>query len=633
MPSLGPETAGEEEEADRRRQEAEGRMMELARACGELGTPPSAQRRSSARLRRPEAPAATQTQCDEFVKRSTKRKRARSTAYENEADMELDHRRQEAEGGMMELARACGKLGTPPSSQRRASARLRRPEAPAATQYEFVKRSTKRKRPRGTAYEGEADVKLKRRFNNTIRCSLKEFFECAELLKDRHVARVRKAGFGAMLDGKVRGLISRPLIGFLMGKIDPATMTMKLGESKVIAITSDAIHHLFGLPQGGHTAPRPSESGYDKAVMKLKLELGFKRSDNVMTRDLRGLLKRLVEDEEKDELALKVFFLVVFMKVICPGASARVSREAAMLEDLDFDKMADMDFCQLLVDELQRAVVRYQSGKALWQAITGCAIAPLLIYLDCCDLRKVSELDTRTPRTHFMTVDNLKKIASADLIEKGGPDPQSWLYGKLPWKAHKDIVYYELIVEPICSVPPIARSARLRRSTPKKTMDPQGAVTDDDPAPAVAGSSNGAAPEPERSPENVAATALSQIDVLLARACDLSRQVPTTSARLSRTEGILPPGHGFDAEAAKEGLSKEAALLDHLQKATFHLRSSFALFKSVQDDRCRPYEDEAKSFAKRMEEQEAAAAAAAQGSERDTEAPADEQFEENVDDH
>lgn len=152
-------------------------------------------------------------------------------------------------------------------------------------------------------------------------------------------------------------------------------------------------------------------------------------------------------------------------------------------------------------------------------------------------------------------------------------------------------------------------------------MDPQGAVADDDPAPGVSGSSNGVAPESERSNENVAATALSQIDVLLARACDLSRQVPTTSARLSHTEGILPPGHGFDAEAAKEGLSKEAALLDHLQKATFHLRSSFALFKSVQDDRCRPYEDEAKSFTKRMEEEEAAAA---QGSERGMEAPADE---------
>ena len=111
------------------------------------------------------------------------------------------------------------------------------PELPLLTalmflQYEFVKRSTKRKRARGTAYQYEANMKLKRGFNKTIRCSLKELFECAELLKDRHLSRVRKAGFGAMLDGKVRGLISRPLIGFLMGRIDPATMTMKLGESR-----------------------------------------------------------------------------------------------------------------------------------------------------------------------------------------------------------------------------------------------------------------------------------------------------------------------------------------------------------------------------------------------------------------
>ena len=53
----------------------------------------------------------------------------------------------------------------------------------------------------------------------------------------------------------------------------------------------------------------------------------------------------LVKDPSKDDLALKVFFIIVFMKVVLPGAAPRVSREAAMFEGLVFEDMANMDYC------------------------------------------------------------------------------------------------------------------------------------------------------------------------------------------------------------------------------------------------------------------------------------------------
>jgi hypothetical protein len=63
-----------------------------------------------------------------------------------------------------------------------------------------------------------------------------------------------------------------------MNRIDPATMTLNLGvANKVIEITSYAIHLLFGLPDGSNTAPRPSESGNDKTLHELKIELGFSK--------------------------------------------------------------------------------------------------------------------------------------------------------------------------------------------------------------------------------------------------------------------------------------------------------------------------------------------------------------------
>ena len=59
-----------------------------------------------------------------------------------------------------------------------------------------------------------------------------------------------------------------------------------------------------------------------------------------------------MKDETKDDLALQVFYLIVFTKVVIPGTSTRVSREAAIAENLVFKDMADMDYCQLVVDDL-----------------------------------------------------------------------------------------------------------------------------------------------------------------------------------------------------------------------------------------------------------------------------------------
>ena len=80
----------------------------------------------------------------------------------------------------------------------------------------------------------------------------------------------------------------------------------------------------------------------------MKGKLGYARSDDIKTKDLRNILADLV----KDDLALQVFYLIVFMKVVIPGTSTRVSREAAMAENLVFEDMADMDYCQLVVDDL-----------------------------------------------------------------------------------------------------------------------------------------------------------------------------------------------------------------------------------------------------------------------------------------
>ena len=104
-------------------------------------------------------------------------------------------------------------------------------------------------------------------------------------------------------------------------------MILDMGEAnKVLRITSDAIYHLFGFPQGDRTPPRPSNDGFDDAVMRLKGKLGYARSDDIKTKDLRNILGKLVKDVTNDDLALQVFYLILFMKVVIPGTSTRVSK-------------------------------------------------------------------------------------------------------------------------------------------------------------------------------------------------------------------------------------------------------------------------------------------------------------------
>ena len=53
---------------------------------------------------------------------------------------------------------------------------------------------------------------------------------------------------------------------------------------------------------------------------------------------------------------------------------------------------------------------------------------------------------------------------------------------------------------------------------------------------------------------DAANVSLARMDGLLETVCGELARVPSTVERLSRVDGILPPGHGFDAESSKGGL-------------------------------------------------------------------------------
>ncbi|KAI4977849.1 hypothetical protein ZWY2020_014403 [Hordeum vulgare] len=99
----------------------------------------------------------------------------------------------------------------------------------------------------------------------------------------------------------------------------------------------------------------PATSGHDKSLSTLKDELGFIRSQSIGVKDLVQKLAELVEDDDHVTVdpAVKVFFLILHPNLLCPGPIVRLGRVAPMVENMDYAAMAQMDYCQLVVDEPQ----------------------------------------------------------------------------------------------------------------------------------------------------------------------------------------------------------------------------------------------------------------------------------------
>ena len=237
---------------------------------------------------------------------------------------------------------------------------------------------------------GETVKPGQKRFQQTVRCSLGEVRAAAKLLKDTHRAKVREGGFGCVFDWVLEGNVSRVLMCHLLMTIDTSTMTINCGPGRRIVVNREAVHHIFGFPMGGDAAPRPADSGHDESLAILKRELGVDSKSSIEIKNLRKILEDLVEDPSKVDLAVKVFFAILYNNLICPGSAPRVGREAAMLVNMDYNKMAKMDYCQLVVDEIKRAAIKYQDRSIPQAGPEGCGVVPTVMYLDSCFSKKYS---------------------------------------------------------------------------------------------------------------------------------------------------------------------------------------------------------------------------------------------------
>ncbi|KAM0836512.1 hypothetical protein ACQ4PT_062273 [Festuca glaucescens] len=241
--------------------------------------------------------------------------------------------------------------------------------------------------------------------------SIQTIIDAGEQLKKipKLINSVRDAGFGHFIDTKIKGSINRKGMSFILKHIDIPTMTVSFSEEKKIEINRYAIHHLYGIPNGHLSAPRPNEN--NAVLPELKQELGFRSDEDITARKLLDML-------------------------LC-------SKEASMVKGLDYDKIKDIDFCQLVVDELQTSAIKWQGHEVLKNKyIEGLAVAPLIMYLDSLIYKDLTLMGKDTPRVLVLDEKKLIAISKADRnmgAQKGNED---WVFGKIiNWKAKNDRVY------------------------------------------------------------------------------------------------------------------------------------------------------------------------------------------------
>ena len=250
--------------------------------------------------------------------------------------------------------------------------------------------------------------------NYTVRCSLLELDTLIKKhLNGNQKEELIRIGWGFILEYKLKSNISRPLIIWLYKKLDPETLTMEFAGGVELKVTAHVVHVLFGLPNGDIQAPRPSKDGDTSALRWLKEKLGLTDTDVATVKHLIIHIKK----GGTDDFTMRCIYLVFCMKLICPTQHSRISREAGVVQFLDYEKSANMDICQLVVDEIKRAAIKFHSDGSNKNVAEACAVLPLVMYLD--SLKCSHSLLTKdTPRANFLDERRLKLVMEADVIKK-----------------------------------------------------------------------------------------------------------------------------------------------------------------------------------------------------------------------
>lgn len=314
-------------------------------------------------------------------------------------------------------------------------------------------RPRKRKKDQGHSI---SDAEDKGHFS-TMRCSPSAVYDLIEPMSENYKQRLTNMGFGEFLRFYNRSLEDRSLGMFLMKNVKNDPLRIEF-SGKVLPITPEVVHRIFGLPIGGRPFPKFSAREKEEARKELRnicnqkgMRRMFETSDRPganYTRLQKHVVPRWILDkfastnaEEFDDWAVQCFFIIVCNSFLFPTSSYYPTGFDYLICK-DLEALGGFDWCRALVDDIKdkAAIWKEKCGQKKTPIIQGCTALLMVYYLDNLDCPNV-ERNMDTPRWSQYSKDRIEKICNADrLTFKDG----SLSYDKLHLLSKDRTVYSDI---------------------------------------------------------------------------------------------------------------------------------------------------------------------------------------------
>ncbi|CAN6328522.1 unnamed protein product [Urochloa humidicola] len=240
-------------------------------------------------------------------------------------------------------------------------------------------------------------------YTTTVRCEPSRICEVISLLNAPQREKVKKLGFGCLLDFNMDRQGSRRLIKWLMDHLDPETMVLDLGCTRKLPITEHVVWCVLGLHRGNLDPPLLTEK---LNLFSLRKKLGIQGRNEIKVTDLM----RKIQSGGTDRFTMQCFMMVVLSKLLACDYSLFINTKIwSMVQSID--NFGDMNWCKFTVDYLRYSASLWKSGMK--SHAFGCSALIVMYYLDnlnCTEMMSCVE----TPRAKYFGNGIIVELEKAD---------------------------------------------------------------------------------------------------------------------------------------------------------------------------------------------------------------------------
>uniref|UniRef100_K3YEI5 Aminotransferase-like plant mobile domain-containing protein n=1 Tax=Setaria italica TaxID=4555 RepID=K3YEI5_SETIT len=207
-----------------------------------------------------------------------------------------------------------------------------------------------------------------------IRCNPSDVIFTIQLLNPDQYAAVEALGFGHLLRMEIDAVECRELLAWLMDRVSPVDMIIRIGPGKVLPITAESISKVLGLPIGGssfHSSPATEVSQFRKKLIT-ELNQEFLTDDDPI--HISNLQEEILKGSV-NSLFLRCFFMIVFNRFLFPTSSSNID-SSDINKAMHPELFSAVDFSQAVFNDLHSAIRRWhgRNKKQLTHTIFGCAV-------------------------------------------------------------------------------------------------------------------------------------------------------------------------------------------------------------------------------------------------------------------